>query len=108
MIDDYHCVFFLCQGEEISGRHRFYSLYNEATHLIAHINHNITDITLDLNDPLESRLLHLGELPISQAGLATVAQGTANGNDMGRRFLARTSRSIGRRVKHNDFRFISI
>jgi hypothetical protein len=86
----------------LAGRQRFYSLYNEATHLIAHINHNITDFSLDLNDPIETRLLHLGELPISQAGLASVAQNTTNGLatglEAGTRVLPRTSRSIVRRV----------
>ena len=86
----------------MSGRQRFYSLYNEATHLIAHINHNITDFTLDLNGPLQTRLLHLGELPISQAGLATIAQnnthGPASGPDAVSRVIPRPSRSIGRRV----------
>lgn len=60
---------------------------------------------LDLNDPLETRRLHLGELPISHAGLASVSQGGATGNDMGRRMIPRTSRSIGRRVRSN---FLSI
>ncbi|UJR37992.1 hypothetical protein I4U23_030674 [Adineta vaga] len=87
--------------QELAGRQRFYSLYNEATHLIAHVYHNVTDFTLDLNDPLETRLLHLGELPISQAGLATVAQNATgaliSGQDGGPRILPRTSRSIGRR-----------
>ncbi|CAF1162054.1 unnamed protein product [Rotaria sordida] len=87
--------------QELHGRQRFYSLYNEATHLVAHIYHNITDFTLDLNDPLETRLLHLGELPISQAGLASIGQnsghGFAPGQEVGTRVLPRTSRSIGRR-----------
>ena len=87
----------------MAGRQRFYSLYNEATHLIAHIYHNITDFTLDLNDPLETRVLHLGELPISQAGLASITQnaavGVASGQDGVPRILPRASRSIGRRVK---------
>jgi hypothetical protein len=86
----------------MAGRQRFYSLYNEATHLIAHIYHNITDFTLDLNDPIETRLLHLGELPISQAGLASVAQNGANGlipgQESGARVIPRASRSISRRV----------
>jgi hypothetical protein len=77
-------------------------LYNEATHLIAHIYHNLTDFTLDLNDPLETRLLHLGELPISQAGLASISQNNVNGlvpgQEPGGRVIPRTSRSIGRRV----------
>ncbi|CAF2492678.1 unnamed protein product [Rotaria sp. Silwood2] len=89
--------------QELSGRQRFYSLYNEATHLIAHIYHNITDFTLDLNDPLETRLLHLGELPISQAGLASIAQNSGHSFPSaqevgGARVLPRPSRSIGRRV----------
>ncbi|CAF0890660.1 unnamed protein product [Adineta ricciae] len=86
--------------QELAGRQRFYSLYNEATHLIAHIYHNITDFTLDLNDPLETRVLHLGELPISQAGLASITQnaavGVASGQDGAPRILPRASRSIGR------------
>lgn len=70
--------------------------------MIAHIYHNITDFTLDLNDPLERRLLHLGESPISQAGLASIGQGNVNGlgphQEPGPRVISRTSRSIGRRV----------
>ncbi|CAF0752785.1 unnamed protein product [Adineta steineri] len=87
--------------QEMAGRQRFYSLFNEATHLIAHIYHNITDFTLDLNDPADTRLLHLGELPISQAGLASIAQNSAGslipGQEAGARIIPRTSRSIGRR-----------
>ena len=86
----------------MSSRQRFYSLYNEATHLIAHIYHNITDFTLNLNDPLETRLLHLGELPISQAGLASMGQNTTRGfmpsQEAGMRVAPRPSRTIGRRV----------
>ncbi len=91
----------------MAGRQRFYSLYNEATHLIAHIYHNITDFTLDLNDSLETRLLHLGELPISQAGLASVAQTNVNGlgpnQETGTTVIPRASRSIGRRVSTSGF-----
>lgn len=86
----------------MAGRQRFYFLYNEATHLFAHIYHNITDFTLDLNDPLETRLLHLGELPISQVGLASIGQANAHGlghnQEVGTRIISRPSRSIGRRV----------
>lgn len=93
----------------MSGRQRFFSLYNEATHLIAHIYHNVTDFTLDLNDPIETRLLHLGELSISQAGLASVAQNAAHpfipGQEVGARVIPRSSRSIGRRVS-SVFSFI--
>ncbi len=88
----------------MAGRQRFYSLYNEATHLIAHIYHNITDFTLDLNDPIETRLLHLGELPISQAGLASISQNNVNGQESGTRIIPRASRSIGRRV--SSFAFV--
>jgi hypothetical protein len=87
-------------------------LYNEAVHLIAHINHNITDIRLDLNDPIDARLLHLGELPISQAGLASVTRNAANSletnNDVNRRAMPRASRSIGRRVRILSFTSQSI
>lgn len=87
--------------QELNGRQRFYSLYNEATHLIAHIYHNITDFTLNLNDPLETRLLHMGELPISQFGLASIGQSNTHGfipdHETGTRILQRSSRSIGRR-----------
>ncbi|CAF1403986.1 unnamed protein product [Rotaria magnacalcarata] len=82
--------------QELAGRQRFYSLYNEAAHFISHIYHNITDFTLDLNDPVESRLLHLGELPISQARLDSVAQ-NGSGQDAATRVIPRPSRSIGRR-----------
>ena len=96
------------QNDELNPRQRFYSLYNEATHLIAHIYHNVTDFTLDLNDPLETRLLHLGESPISQAGLASIAQanaaGLGSGQESGARVIPRTSRSLGRRVSlHLNF-----
>ncbi|CAF4479395.1 unnamed protein product, partial [Rotaria magnacalcarata] len=69
-----------------------------AAHFISHIYHNITDFTLDLNDPVESRLLHLGELPISQARLDSVAQ-NGSGQDAATRVIPRPSRSIGRRVR---------
>ena len=72
--------------------------------MIAHIHHNITDFTIDLNDPLERRLLRLGESPISQAGLASIGQANVNGlgtnQDPGARVISRTSRSIGRRVSN--------
>ena len=83
------------QDQESAGRQRFFSLYNEATHLIAHLYHNITDFTLDLNDPIETRVLHLGELPISQAGLASLS---TNGADAAARAAPRASRSMIRRV----------
>ena len=83
----------------MTGRQRFYSLYNEATHLLAHIDHNITDISLDLNDPIDTRLLHLGELPISQANLASVAQNGAAGPEGASRGTSRVSRPMGRRVR---------
>ena len=86
----------------MAGRQRFYSLFNEANHLIAHIHHNITDFVLDLNDPIETRILHLGELPISQAGLATVTQAATqrpgSNQESTVRVPTRISRTIGRRV----------
>ena len=57
---------------------------------------------MDLNDPLETRLLHLGESPISQAGLASIGQANMNGfgphQEGGTGVMPRVSRSIGRRV----------
>ena len=90
------------QNQELAGRQRFFSLYNEATHLIAHLYHNITDLTLDLNEPIETRVLHLGELPIPQAGQASLSTNSANGivagADAGARAVPRASRSMVHRV----------
>ncbi|CAF0981590.1 unnamed protein product [Didymodactylos carnosus] len=48
-------------GDDLAGRRRFYSLYNESLHLISHVYHNVTDFSINLEQPLETRDVHLGE-----------------------------------------------